>query len=254
MRRIAMTAAFAALIGGGTVASAADLSYKDTPSYGAAPAAVWSGLYIGGHLGGLWSGDRDISTAKRWCHYGKDGKDCSEWKETDKVKFNEDEDDDVSFIGGVHLGYNWQRDNTVLGVEADVSFADEVDYLASLRARLGYAAGDFLIYATAGVAFAGLDEDALSVKVSSKDYSFATDDDTQVGLVVGGGIEYKLRSNWSVGLEGLYYAFGEESDVHSIVEKCDEYKITSDRDEDLWTVRARLTYHFGADEYDAPLK
>ena len=258
MHRIAMIAAFAALVGGGTMASAADLSYKDTPSYDTAPAAIWSGLYVGGHLGGLWTGDRDTSAAKRWCFQPREGdKKCTPFEETDKVKFDED-DDDVSFIGGLHLGYNWQRDHTVLGIEADVDFADQVDYLATLRARLGYAAGDFLIYATAGVAFAGLDQDALSVKIHDKTFSFDSDDDTQIGLVVGGGVEYKLRSNWSVGLEGLYYAFGDESDVHGISKKfgpfSKEYQITDDRDEDMWTVRARLTYHFGADEADAPLK
>jgi outer membrane immunogenic protein len=32
--------------------------------------------------------------------------------------------DAVGFIGGGHVGYNWQRDRIVFGVEADIEAAD----------------------------------------------------------------------------------------------------------------------------------
>ncbi|MBC8050976.1 MAG: hypothetical protein H7X92_12655 [Chitinophagales bacterium] len=60
---------------------------------------------------------------------------------------------DNGLIGGVHLGYNWQRDAVVFGVEADASFHDGVDdYLASLRGRIGLAHGNWLLYLTGGFA------------------------------------------------------------------------------------------------------
>ncbi|NJM82772.1 MAG: hypothetical protein HC844_09940, partial [Tabrizicola sp.] len=52
-------------------------------------------------------------------------------------------------LGGFHLGYNWQKDNVVFGVEGDISLTGGLDdYLASLRARLGLASNDMLFYVT----------------------------------------------------------------------------------------------------------
>ena len=255
MRRFTMIAALAAFVGGGSLASAADLSYKDSPYTPLAP--VWSGLYVGGHLGGLWTGDSELSAEKKTCvwYWG-----CSNWKDAKNVDFGKDDDDTV-FAGGLHIGYNWQKDSGVFGIEADVDFADGLDYLATLRARLGIARGDLLMYVTGGAAFAGFDDDAVSFKTHSKTYSLKSDDDDRkVGLVVGGGVEYKLRSNWSVGVEGLYYAFADDTNTFNVTERgcygwCSKkYKVTEEQDNDLWTVRARLSYHFGDEEADAPLK
>jgi outer membrane immunogenic protein len=182
-------------------ANAADVygrggSIKDGPvDY--MPAITWTGFYFGANLGAAFN-DEDNGG---------------------------DDDDDTAFIGGLHAGYNWQKHgNLVLGVEGDVDFADDIDYLASLRGRLGYAAGPTLFYATAGVAFLGF-EDELS------------DDDTLTGWVAGLGVEHKVRENVSLGLEGLYYAF-------------DEDDVASD-DADFWALRARLTFHLGDSRGDA---
>lgn len=257
MRFVTMIAAAAAFVGGVAVANAADLSYKDEPRYSPAPAPVWGGLYVGGHIGGLWTGEHETSAEKEYCEkWVRQG--CTRlcaskaWKDTDKVKF-EEKDDDVSLIGGVHVGYNWQRGAAVFGVEADVSFADEIDYLASLRGRLGYASGNFLIYATAGVAFAKFEEDSVNFKVGNQSFSGKSgDDDAQVGFVVGGGVEYKLRPNWSVGLEGLYYIFDDETNEYKSPKGY--YKVTEEKDNDFWVVRARMSYHLQSEDALEPLK
>jgi outer membrane immunogenic protein len=259
MRKLAVLSAVVAMVGGVNAASAADLSsrggsYKDTPYE--APAAIWGGLYVGGHVGGLWNDGGDSSGSKqRKCHYGDSEVVARQpacenpWYSTDKIKFSE-QDDDVSFIGGIHVGYNWQSDARVFGIEADVSFADNIDYLASLRARLGYAMDSLLIYATAGVAFAGFDDPTNFSLYGEKD-SFG--DDSKVGFVVGGGVEYKLSSNLSVGVEGLYYAFGDSDDSKEWDAYCKTWKADHSDDNDLFVVRARLSYHF-QDEYAEPLK
>ena len=72
-------------------------------------------------------------------------------------------------VGGAQAGFNWQINNFVLGAEGDVSVTDwsdskaasgdsekisaDVDLLASLRARVGFAVDALLIYATAGAAW-----------------------------------------------------------------------------------------------------
>ena len=54
----------------------------------------------------------------------------------------------------MHGGYNWQVQQIVLGVEGDVSFSNNANYLASIRGRLGFAPWDqWLLYGTAGAAF-----------------------------------------------------------------------------------------------------
>jgi opacity protein-like surface antigen len=274
MRKFAIGLAIASVVGGVSGAQAADLrdyggSMKDAPYE--APAAIWSGLYVGGHVGGLWTNSGDNGLFKRHCKKfdypdvpaltevakSYSSKVCTEWgdwKEIEKAKFSDD-DDDTTFIGGVHIGYNWQSGSTVYGVEADASFGDNVDYLASVRARLGYAIDNLLIYATAGVAFAGFDDKDVDLIFHDKVvHTFDVSGDSEVGAVVGGGVEYKLASNWSVGVEGLYYFFGDSNDSLINGNDCFEKKFSHDDDNDMFVVRGRLSYHFTDDSYDAPLK
>jgi outer membrane immunogenic protein len=175
-------------------ANAADInrgggSYKDTgPEY--VPSITWTGFYIGAHAGASFEDNEEVDVI-----------------------------DDAVFLAGGHLGFNWQSQrNFVFGIEGDVSYVDEIDYLASIRARLGYSFGKTMAYATGGAAFIGAVEDDV------------TDDETQTGYVVGGGLEHKLRQNVSIGAETLYYSFEDEN--------------AGGEDLNFWVARARLTYHF----------
>lgn len=275
MNRI-LAAAFAVFLGMGVSAHAADVyegSLKDDPvAY--APAPIWSGLYVGGHVGGMWNdkGDNDLfkkTKHRKWdweCHdrwwwvcwpvagnwnYG-------DWEQKD-AEFNSDETE-RSLLSGVHVGYNWQEGSRVFGLEGDVSFAKGIDYLASLRARLGHSVDNTLFYGTAGIAFAGFKDKTIDVAYGGYDDSFDIDGDKKIGLVLGGGIEHKLASNVSIGLEGLYYFFkdsdfnsgelngGCDFNWHSGVETCKKYKFAHEDDNDLFVVRARLNYHIQRDE------
>ncbi len=171
-------------------ANAADVysrgSIKDSGPADYMPAITWTGFYVGANLGAAF--------------------------------FDGEDSDDTVAVGGLHAGYNWEKPGGfVLGVEGDVNFADDIEYLASVRGRVGLARGATLFYATGGVAFLGVDDEL-------------SDDDTLMGWTAGLGVEHKLRENVSLGLETLYYNFEEETDVEEA---------------DFWTVRARLTYHLG---------
>ena len=190
---LGLTSALAMAAAAG-VASAADLGrggYKEpTPVVDYAPPITWTGFYIGANVGAAFDDSEDVEIL-----------------------------DDAVLIAGGHLGFNWQGpSNIVLGVEADANYLEDIDYLATVRGRLGYAFGPTLLYATGGAAFIGLDEDL-------------SDDETDTGYVVGGGLERKLGDNVSFGVEGLYYSFEGED---------------GDDDANFWAARARLTYHLGA--------
>ncbi len=186
---LALTAAMPA-------AQAADVynrgSMKDAGPVDYAPPITWTGFYIGANLGGAWDDSDDVEIL-----------------------------DDSTLIGGGHLGYNWQKsNNVVIGIEGDVSFSDGIDYLATIRGRLGYAFGPTLVYATGGAAFIGFDENLFG-------------DDSDTGWVAGLGLERKIRENVSFGVEGLYYGFEGDEDFGG------------DDDANFFVARARLTYHFG---------
>ncbi len=251
-------------------------SLKDAPVHSV---ATWSGFYVGGHVGGL--GGRDSENVK----VEQDGDafdDELDGVVDDNAEDNQitpgdskdgeflfkDLDDDITLIGGVHAGYNFQRYGSplVLGIEGDLSFGDDIDYLASVRARLGFATEASLFYITGGVAFAGFeDEDFVSLDLSGDkaetDIALLDeddDDDSSVGFVVGAGAEFKIRHNVSLGVEGLYYVF--DRDDKSITytdlddgKPGDTVKFSQEQDDDFWVVRARLSYHFHR-EHHTPLK
>ena len=189
-----------ALGAGLPAANAADIdrdrgSIKDTGPVDYVPSFTWTGFYVGAHIGGAWSDNDDVEIL-----------------------------DDSAFLAGAHLGYNWQgTSNLVIGIEGDVSFIDEIDYLASIRGRLGYAFGPTLAYVTGGAAFIGFDENLAG-------------DDSDTGWVAGLGLEHKLRENVSIGAEALYYGF--------------ENHDSGGDDNNFWAARARLTYHFNGGRGD----
>lgn len=222
-------------------ANAADVydkgSFKDA-QFGYAP-ITWTGFYLGGHAGVSLTDELAFS----YKDYGLDVLDGFSL--------------DNAFVGGVQIGYNRQtQSNWVYGLEADLSFIDDgldgdidlTEFLASIRGRLGIASGNSLLYLTGGVAFLGYSDEF--TKVFSDE--FTKIDDTAIGFVVGGGIEHKLRSNFSVGIEGLYYNFSSEiEDTAHCLDECSFQ--SADLDRDFWVIRARASYHFTSG-YDDPLK
>jgi outer membrane immunogenic protein len=136
------------------IAASADGYTSGSPAYELP--AIWRGLYGGVHLG------------------------------------HADADGGNGVVGGVQLGYNWQAQQIVYGVEGDISVsgANSVDWLASLRGRVGYLIQPrILIYGTAGL---GLVDGAHT-------------NGTDTGLVYGLGVEGKLNRTMSARLEYLAY-------------------------------------------------
>jgi opacity protein-like surface antigen len=205
-----------------------------------------SGFYLGVHGG--------FGTA------GVDGVfDAGEGDREDRVEggFNLDRG-----VGGVMLGYNHAVGRWVLGIEGDMSFMDwsqtisdtdiedslaetdrataEIDWLASIRARAGFMAGSALIYATAGVAFAGAEWTACNCDIGAADIGRLDLDAT--GFIVGGGLEADLGGSWSLRAEGLYATFGDDHAATSLNADSDEDDFAAL--DDLWIARAGIVYRF----------
>jgi opacity protein-like surface antigen len=184
---------------------------------------TWQGFYIGGNLGAAFDPNNlsitDLSAAQDL-----------------KLNFSSG----TAFMGGVQGGYNWQANNLLLGIEGDVDFANNIDYLASVRGRLGWATPNWLFYGTAGAAFIDTNTSFMVASAANGPTSFKFGT-TDTGFVGGGGIDYKISPNISVGVEGLYYNFG--SDKQTFVAGANEPFVLKD-DLDFAVVRARLNFHF----------
>lgn len=133
------------------------------------------------------------------------------WGWGDSVVTNIDPHVD-GFIGGGLVGWELRRDGFVVGAEADIGFASvdgvnapagtavDVNWIGSLRGRLGYDGGIWTVYGTAGVAFAGMDATVNALVPPSGSA-------TLTGLALGGGVEAMLWDNWAARLEYIHYSF-----------------------------------------------
>src|ERR1700755_1337304 len=131
-------------------ANAADM-YRDEQSgsskdYPSIPFGSWAGFYAGINGGYAWNQINE---------HGQIGGDPGELN---------------GGFGGGQIGYNWQRNHVVLGIEADLQGAgiphrflhpfpapsvdtrQDIHFFGTVRGRLGYSIGQTLIYGTAGFA------------------------------------------------------------------------------------------------------
>jgi outer membrane immunogenic protein len=215
-------------------AMAADYSPAETPFQ-------WSGVYFGAH-GGYGSATFDGIF------------DSSELPDTENATFASDLDA-KGFLAGAQAGINVQQGALVFGIETDLSLTKiddsvgdddgddvisaELDYLASLRARIGGASGPALFYATLGLALSGgvftvIDE------LGEDDEESGSLRWNTVGGVVGGGVELAAGEHMSFRVEGLYYMFGEEFDTSELTDESDDGDFLAL--DNLWAIRAAVNF------------
>lgn len=215
-------------------ANAADLGPAvKAPVLAPAP-FTWTGFYIGGNAG--WGrGDvksSNLTTTTDGTLFGNPG-----FLGGPVTFTNADRNFDLGhdgFNGGGQIGYNWQIDKAVLGIEADFQWSgfkgtdvfqptidspiattdSKVDWYSTVRARLGYAFGQFMPYVTGGLAVAHSSANLTLQPVAPAPVltPFAASvTKTHVGYAVGGGVEFALNQNWSIKGEYLHLGLGNES-------------------------------------------
>ena len=132
-------------------------------------------------------------------------------------------DDDASGVeGGVKLGYDMQFGRWVVGAVGEVagvdaedsvtgfsttpayySFTRNLNHMAALRGRVGYAAGPALIYATGGVAY-GKVENSFITSNTANSFTVTADEDDADGYQFGGGVEWRLAPGLTFTGEYIY--------------------------------------------------
>ena len=198
-----------------SIARAADLPVKASPQ--PVPPYDWSGLYLGGHIGGGWIDSSGTFTGTTGTPLDPTG-----------TSYNLN---NSGFLGGLQLGYNFQMGNWVFGVGGDFSWIgasqdtatsgsliagsvihsqEETNWLATLTGRVGYAWNNWLLYAKGGV---GWIDQTYGGYATSGGATVQVNDatDTRTGWTVGGGVEWGFWRNWSAFLEYDYLDFGTKS-------------------------------------------
>ncbi len=177
-----------------TPAFAADLLIRQpsAPSYygPTSSSGGWDGAYIGGFVGYGWGTATD-----------RDG----------IIELDDDQMDLSGWLAGVTLGANFTlTEGVVAGVVGDLAWSGisgydsdtdldvDLNWMGSVRGRLGFDGGAFMPYLTAGLAFGGATA------------NIGANDATQMhfGWTAGAGIEVAATDNVSIDLQYRYTDYG----------------------------------------------
>ena len=196
----------------GSIGYAADLPVK-APAAPLPAAYNWTGLYVGGHIGGAWIDETASFAGTSLIATSTIGR---------EYQLNHQ-----GFLGGVQLGYNYQIQNWVLGVQGDFSWTDantsttsignvvaatevltsKTKSIATVTGRFGYALNNWLFFVKGGGAWADMEYGG-SASFPPVTTVYENTSKTRSGWTVGGGIEWGIWDKWSAQLEYDYLDFG----------------------------------------------
>jgi outer membrane protein OmpA-like peptidoglycan-associated protein len=164
------------------------------------------------------------------------------------------------FLGGGHVGYNWQFGHTVLGLEGDAEGASvsgsttktprgfgvhtKMDFDASIRGKLGWAFDRVLLYGTGGVAFGDVETDYRVAAGPGPGpgggplFPAGGTNGVRVGWTGGGGLDYAITPNWQAGVEYRYTDLGSKGFANRAL------FVSDDNAYSFSAVRLSITYRF----------
>jgi outer membrane immunogenic protein len=217
---VSVVVAMSAAAGVGA-ASAADLGsqpYSKVSVY-VEPGYDWTGIYIGANIGYSWGRSFDTSTLSA-------GPGPALFADTNRSKMD-------GVVGGAQIGYNWQMQSWLWGLEADfqgtgqrsshsytcpagfctppfgvppvlpgpavpVTMTHQLDWFGTVRGRAGFLVSPtVLLYATGGLAYGQVDSRSTLAGATTSNI-------INPGWTVGAGVEGVIVGDWTVKLEYLY--------------------------------------------------
>ena len=156
---------------------------------------------------------------------------------------------------GAGLGYNWQYQSWVFGLETDLAFASidgssqicgisphqcgtKLDSLGTLRMSLGPSWDRYWLYATGGLAYG---------EVHAWDSAFGVaGSNMRTGWTAGVGIQAMLMQNWSVKFEYLHVDLGTATQFDIVANVPERVSFNAD------IFRVGVTYQFNGQPDPAP--
>lgn len=231
--------ASAALLCAGAAAQAADLPARKAPppmAY-APPVFTWTGFYVGLNAGAA-------IRQNRW------GFNVFPGAPFFGLPTN---NNNVGFTGGGQIGYNWQMNSIVFGLEADLNYLSAQNasnawwltannnstggLLGTVRGRLGLALDRWLVYATGGFAYGNAYYDSW-YPFGGPFFWNSRSSGMKIGYTVGAGLEYALSNAWSIKAEYLFTDIRRDNDNRGLA------PAYWNRSTQNHIVRAGVNYHF----------
>lgn len=219
----------------------------------AASAADWAGPYVGLNLGSVVNADTRVDQTTGQLPNNTNAL-------TQNLRPSEVDIEADGFTAGAQVGYNWQFGDfaggaVVAGVEADMAYTDidetlifrnttnigplgtpsnvpvtrvneyrsGMNYLATVRARLGLAFDNVYIYGTGGLAYGDVDREIIFYGPNADTTPFfqGSESGGKSGYVYGAGVEYALPTDSALNVmnssgvtlkaEYLHYDLGDDT-------------------------------------------
>jgi len=215
----------------------------------------WTGFYVGGHIGGAVSNDRWSDPFGATTSFGL----VNVPGFGDTIHGN-------GPLGGAQVGFNWQTESWVLGVQSEWSAADlrgentcfsgigglncqiVIKDVSTLAGRIGYAWNRSLIYAKGGAA-AGWLEYTILGNTASNTLGYGTSKTSAWGWTAGGGLEHALTDYWTVMAEYEHVDLGMNFVSFPFIGLVNAQPIGIHETIDLF--RLGVNYKFGPDSWPA---
>ena len=232
------------------------LSILAPASLASAQERNFSGPYFGGSLGGTF-GDIDFTHVER----------TNGGAFINSERFSTSPD---SFSGGVQVGYNHRIGNFILGIEGSFIATDADDQQRTdlngvprnrqaviqdqlgLAGRFGYTRGSWLVYGKLGIARSSLEFHNIQIS-DGTDLGMSSTNET--GFLFGGGFEYAISKNLSVGFDYTGVDFNvDNTNMRDPVTGAVFTTSNDDIDLTTHTVAVRLNVRFGGSGHEATLK
>jgi outer membrane immunogenic protein len=242
MKKLSVVAIGIAALGFTSSAFAADMAARPytAPPPVIAPIYNWSGFYIG--VNGGWGNSHNC-----WDFVGGGG----------VVVADACRDASGGVVGG-QIGYRWQVNQFVFGLEAQCDWADlnasrvsliapafstrtRVDGIGLFTGQIGYAWNAALLYLKGGAA---VTSNRYDIFTTLGGLNVASADATRWGAAVGVGFEYGFAPNWSVGVEYDHLFMGHTNNSFSVVNPIVVGALNR-INQDVDMVTLRLNYRFG---------
>jgi outer membrane immunogenic protein len=239
-------------------AMAADMRTK-APPVARAACAHFGGFYVGGQVGvGSYShrfDDLDVFGAQR----------------IDSDLPNSVSHTDRGWLAGAQVGYNWQSNCTVFGIESDwawtnakastvlsdgerfppsetdnITVTSKMRWFGTTRIRTGVVVDNLLLYVTGGLAYASFKRDLAFFEDDFPVTEVFSRSRTRFGWTAGAGTEWAINANWSLKSEFLYVQFekDESTETSAIISEGTQTRFK--HEDSAWIGRIGLNYRFGA--------
>ncbi|MGI9523171.1 MAG: outer membrane protein [Hyphomicrobiaceae bacterium] len=272
--RVGFAATLVSVVAFGSAAVAGEDVFEGVEDVVYTPPFSWSGFYIGGHIGGIWSdvSYNNVETRNHKHHH---------YTTYDLVGLSERVSTDASgFSGGLQTGLQRQYGNWVGGIELTASFNDldksdfakmcgayycrpgqrkrttEIGNLFTTVARLGWAKDRWMGYVKGGWA-----RGEVVFKQIDKYRGFRHSSDSyQDGYALGGGFEYAIHKSITLAIDYTYVDLDVDDQLRAQIKFCHHRNgrlcsaTNKDIDANLHQVTFRLNYKMGHTRYIAPPK